>query len=30
MDMEKYTERVRGFIQAAQTAAVSRDHAESL
>ncbi|BDA86087.1 chaperone protein ClpB [Aureimonas sp. SA4125] len=26
MDMEKYTERVRGFIQAAQTAAASRDH----
>jgi ATP-dependent Clp protease ATP-binding subunit ClpB len=26
MDMEKYTERVRGFIQAAQTAAVARDH----
>ncbi|WP_152047982.1 ATP-dependent chaperone ClpB [Aureimonas psammosilenae] len=26
MDMERYTERVRGFLQAAQTAAVSRDH----
>ncbi|MDY8110529.1 ATP-dependent chaperone ClpB [Fulvimarina sp. 2208YS6-2-32] len=26
MNIEKYTERVRGFIQAAQTMAVSRDH----
>ncbi len=26
MDMEKYTDRVRGFIQAAQTAAMARDH----
>ncbi|MCE7026606.1 ATP-dependent chaperone ClpB [Jiella avicenniae] len=26
MNLEKYTERVRGFIQAAQTAAVSADH----
>ena len=26
MNIEKYTERVRGFIQAAQTAAVSADH----
>ena len=26
MNIEKYTERVRGFIQAAQTQAVSRDH----
>ncbi|MBO0906001.1 ATP-dependent chaperone ClpB [Jiella sonneratiae] len=26
MNMEKYTERVRGFIQAAQTLAVSNDH----
>ena len=26
MNIEKYTERVRGFIQAAQTLAVSRDH----
>ncbi|MBB4005747.1 ATP-dependent chaperone ClpB [Aurantimonas endophytica] len=26
MNLEKYTERVRGFIQAAQTLAVSRDH----
>ncbi|GGE13127.1 chaperone protein ClpB [Aureimonas endophytica] len=26
MDLERYTERVRGFIQSAQTAAVSRDH----
>ncbi|MCQ0989011.1 ATP-dependent chaperone ClpB [Jiella marina] len=26
MNLEKYTERVRGFIQAAQTAAVSSDH----
>ena len=26
MDIERFTERARGFIQAAQTAAVSRDH----
>ena len=26
MNLEKYTERVRGFIQAAQTLAVARDH----
>ena len=26
MNLEKYTERVRGFIQAAQTAAVTADH----
>ncbi|KAB0677080.1 ATP-dependent chaperone ClpB [Aureimonas leprariae] len=26
MDIERYTERARGFIQSAQTAAVSRDH----
>ncbi|MBO0664239.1 ATP-dependent chaperone ClpB [Jiella sp. MQZ9-1] len=26
MNLEKYTERVRGFIQAAQTAAMSADH----
>ncbi|RIX97304.1 ATP-dependent chaperone ClpB [Aureimonas flava] len=26
MDLEKYTDRVRGFIQAAQTAAMARDH----
>ncbi|WP_206456072.1 ATP-dependent chaperone ClpB [Aurantimonas marina] len=26
MNLEKYTERVRGFVEAAQTLAVSRDH----
>jgi ATP-dependent Clp protease ATP-binding subunit ClpB len=26
MNLEKYTERVRGFIQSAQTAALSRNH----
>ncbi|MBB3952034.1 ATP-dependent chaperone ClpB [Aureimonas jatrophae] len=30
MDMERYTERVRGFIQAAQTLALSRDHQQFL
>lgn len=30
MDMEKYTDRVRGFIQAAQTAAMARDHQQFL
>ncbi|WP_182087334.1 ATP-dependent chaperone ClpB [Aureimonas sp. ME7] len=30
MDMEKYTDRVRGFIQAAQTLAMARDHQQFL
>ncbi|KTQ95750.1 ATPase AAA [Aureimonas ureilytica] len=30
MDMERYTERVRGFMQAAQTMALSRDHQQFL
>ncbi|WP_062208357.1 ATP-dependent chaperone ClpB [Aureimonas sp. AU12] len=30
MDMERYTERVRGFMQAAQTLALSRDHQQFL
>ena len=30
MDLEKYSERVRGFIQAAQTMALSRNHQQFL